>query len=373
LSCFAVAAPGLEPIIARELRGLGEQPRVEDGGVSWIGDVRSVMRANLWLRSATRVLVRVAKFNAKSFAELERAAKRVAWERYIGAGVTADFRVTAKKSKLIHTDAIAQRLLSALGSRPKAPPSKPKAESREPKAESREQLFVVRVLRDEFEISVDSSGELLHMRGYRQAIGKAPLRETLAAALLLGAEWPGHTPLLDPFCGSGTIPIEAALIARRIAPGINRRFAVLDWPDVNAAWWTRLVDDAKSIELAKSPVPILGSDRDKGAIASSTANAERAGVAGDIEFSVRAVSAIEPPHVPGLVATNPPYGVRASPKKDVRNLYAQFGNVMREKCAGWHVAFYSAQQRHVKETGLVTREVFRTTNGGIEIAAVMSS
>jgi putative N6-adenine-specific DNA methylase len=366
LSCFAVAAPGLEPIVARELRGLGEQPRVEDGGVSWTGDARSVMRANLWLRTATRVLVRVAKFNAKSFAELERAAKRVAWARFLPAGSTADFRVTSRKSKLIHTDAIAERLLSALGSRPEV-------KSREPKAESREQLFVVRVLRDEFEISADTSGELLHVRGYRQAIGKAPLRETLAAALLLGAEWSGDTPLLDPFCGSGTIPIEAALIARRIAPGVNRRFAVLDWPDVNAAWWTRLIDDAKSIELPKSPVAIVGSDRDKGAIASAVGNAERAGVAADIEFTVRAVSAIEPPATAGLVATNPPYGVRASPRKDVRNLYAQFGNVMRAKCAGWRVAFYSAQQRHVKETGLATRELFKTTNGGIDITANMSS
>jgi len=353
--------------VARELKGLGEQPRVEVGGISWTGDERSVMRANLWLRTATRVLVRVGRFNAKSFAELERQAKRVNWERFVGPGATAAFRVTARKSKLIHSDAIAERLQAAVGRR-----SSPSVASKRATPNT-EQLFVVRVLRDEFEISVDTSGELLHMRGYRQAVGKAPLRETLAAALLIAADWSGDTPLIDPLCGSGTIPIEAALIARRIAPGAGRRFAVLDWPGASAAMWKTLLDDARSIELSRSPAAILGSDRDQGVIASARANAERAGVAADIEFSVRAVSAIEPPSTPGLVATNPPYGVRASPKADVRNLHAQFGNVMRKTCAGWRVAFYSAQQRHTSETGLATRDMFRTTNGGIKITAVVSS
>jgi len=345
--------------VARELRALGEKPRAEDGGVSWRGDTRSVMRANLWLRTATRVLVRVARFKATTFAELERAANRVAWERFLAGGATADFRVTSRKSRLIHTDAIAERLQSAVGRR-----------SSVVGTSKAEQLFVVRVLRDEFEISVDSSGELLHMRGYRQAVGKAPLRETLAAALLIAADWTGDTPLVDPFCGSGTIPIEAALIARRIAPGAGRHFAVLDWPGADAATWKALLDDARSRALPRSPVAILGSDRDKGAILFARANAERAGVADDVELSVRAVSAIEPPPAPGLVATNPPYGVRASPKTDVRNLYAQFGNVMRTTCAGWRVAFYSAQQRHARETRLEPRELFRTTNGGIDIAAL---
>jgi putative N6-adenine-specific DNA methylase len=356
------------------LSGLGEQPRVEDGGVSWIGDARSVMRANLWLRTATRVLVRVARFNAKSFAELERHAKGIAWERFVAAGAAADFRVTSRKSKLIHSDAIAQRLQTAVGRRPSAPVPKKLAAVRTTNDIVRPaQLFVVRVLRDEFEISADSSGELLHMRGYRQAVGKAPLRETLAAALLIAADWAGETPLLDPLCGSGTIPIEAALIARRIAPGAGRRFAVLDWPEASAARWATLLDDARSIELPRSPVAILGSDRDKGAIASARANAERAGVTADIELSVCAVSAIKPPPAPGLVATNPPYGVRASPKTDVRNLYAQFGNVMRATCAGWRVAFYSAQDQHVRETALATAEMFRTTNGGIKVTAVVST
>jgi putative N6-adenine-specific DNA methylase len=345
------------------LRALEEQPRVEDGGVSWTGDALSVMRANLWLRTATRVLVRVAKFRAKSFAELERHAKRVDWARYIAAGADVEFAITSRKSKLIHTGAIEQRLRSAF---------EPQTQDPRPKAADRSsQLFVVRVIRDEFEISADSSGELLHMRGYRQAIGKAPIRETLAAALLLAADWKGETPLIDPFCGSGTIPIEAALIARRIAPGINRTFAILDWPGTDRSEWATLLDAAKSWAMPRAHFPIIGSDRDKGAIASSVANAERAGVSGDISFAVRSVSALEAPPGSGLLATNPPYGVRASPKADVRNLYAQLGNVVRQKLPSWNVALFSAQPRLTAETKLETKELFRTSNGGIKVAAVL--
>jgi putative N6-adenine-specific DNA methylase len=364
---FAVAAPGLEPIVAGELRALGEKPRVEDGGVSWRGDARSVMRANLWLRTATRVLVRMAKFHATSFAELERNAKRVPWERFVGPGREVEFAVTAKKSKLIHTTAIAERLANAV---------KAKARDARPKTQDpgSTQMFVVRVVRDEFEISADSSGELLHMRGYRQAVGKAPIRETLAAALLIAADWKGETPLIDPFCGSGTIPIEAALMARRIAPGFNRSFAILGWPGMDLAAWTTLYKEAKQGVLPASPVVIFGSDRDKGAIAASIANAERAGVAADITFTQRAISAIEPPvGASGLLATNPPYGVRASPKADVRNLYAQMGNVVREKLPGWRVALYSAQPRLTAELRMETTESFRTTNGGIKVAAVLGA
>lgn len=351
--------------MARELRALGERPRAEDGGVSWSGDARSVMRANLWLRTATRVLVRVAKFSATSFAELERNAKRVPWERFVGPGRAIEFAVTARKSKLIHTTAIAERLATAAKTKTRDP--RPKTQD-----QSSTQLFVVRVIRDEFEISADSSGELLHMRGYRQAVGKAPIRETLAAALLIAAEWNGDAPLIDPFCGSGTIPIEAALIARRIAPGINRSFALLSWPGADLATWTDLFREARAGELPRAPIAIHGSDRDKGAIASSSANAERAGVLADIEFTQRSVSAIAPPTGPGMLATNPPYGVRASSKTDVRNLYAQLGNVVRSKLPGWRVALFSAQERLTAETHLTTKPLFRTTNGGIKISAVLA-
>ena len=331
--------------------------------MSWEGDAASVMRANLWLRAASRVLVRVARFKATAFHELERRAKRIPWDRFVASGRSAGFRVTARKSTLYHSDAIAQRLVDAAG-------WGAVAHKRTPNLAPPAQLFVVRVVHDQFTISADTSGELLHMRGYRQDVGKAPLRETLAAALLLAAGWTGAAPLLDPFCGSGTIPIEGALIARRLAPGLHRRFAFMEWPEFDAGAWDALRANASSLALAGSPVPILGSDRDAGAIESARANAERADVAGDVQFTVRAVSAVEPPDSPGLVATNPPYGVRLNPDADVRDLYARFGQVLRDRCASWRVAMYSSEARLAKQVGLPFTEILRTSNGGIKVAAL---
>ncbi|MEX2178358.1 MAG: class I SAM-dependent RNA methyltransferase [Gemmatimonadaceae bacterium] len=374
LDCFAIAAPGLEPLVARELTALGETPRIEDGGVSWSGDARSMMRANLWLRTASRVLVRVARFRATEFYELEKRAKKIPWGEFVFPGHAVEFRVTARKSRLYHSDAIAERLSRSVGASAKraklAKASAPRAGG------DAGQLFVVRVVRDEFEISVDSSGDLLHQRGYRRAVAKAPLRETLAAALLLAAEWTGDapTPLVDPMCGSGTIPIEGALIARRIAPGIRRGFAFESWPGFQASVWTRVRADARANELASARGPILGSDRDAGAVESALANAERAGVTADVTFRSAPVSAIQPPGAAsGLVATNPPYGVRVGSGSgtDLRNLYAQLGNVLRERFSGWRLAMYSPESRLTSQLALPVREAFRTSNGGIKVAAVI--
>ncbi len=342
--------------MAKELRALGERPRIEEGGVAWEGDARSLMRANLWLRTATRVVVRVASFRATKFHELERAAKRIAWQRFLSSDTLPDFRVTARKSKLYHSDAIAQRFSDA---------------TRHTGSGRHEQLFVVRVVRDDFEISADSSGELLHLRGYRQATAKAPLRETLAAALLIGADWAGQVPLLDPFCGSGTILIEGALIARQIPPGLERDFAFMRWPEFEERIWRSLRDDARTAIRARTMIPIHGSDRDSGAIEASTSNAERAGVAGDIEWSKRALSALACDSGSGLVATNPPYGKRVRGASDVRNVYAQFGNVVRRSCAGWNVAFYTSEARLAAQSRLPLKQEFQTVNGGIRVGAWM--
>ena len=352
--------------MARELSALGEQPRIDDGGVTWEGDARSLMRANLWLRTASRVLVRVARFKATRFYELEARAKQTPWERYLGPGVHTEFRVTARKSKLYHSDAIQERLANSVGRHAKGI-----RDARRPALDvgDRTQLFVVRVVRDEFTISADTSGALLHMRGYRQEVGKAPLRETLAAALLMAAEWKGDAPLVDPFCGSGTIPIEAARIARGIPPGLNRRFAFSHWPAFDAGTWEALIADAERGIRPRSSALILASDRDEGAIAASAANAARAGVADDIAFSVRPISAIEPPEERGLLASNPPYGVRIKGKSDVRNLYAQLGKVLRSRWSGCRVALFAPDPRLIAQTGIEASEAIRTSNGGIRVSA----
>jgi putative N6-adenine-specific DNA methylase len=375
-TAFAVTAPGLEPLCAAELKGLEVRCRPEDGGVQWNGSLESIARANLWLRTASRVVVRVAEFRATAFYELELHAKRIAWDRFVTAGSTVEFRVTCRKSKLYHSDAVAQRFAQAIERRlpgvriANAKTTKSADDDDDAPENSDRQLFVVRFLHDVCTVSVDSSGPLLHRRGYRQQVAKAPLRETLAAAILLGADWNGDIPLTDPMCGSGTIVIEAARLARLIAPGRDRSFAFLRWPEVDQQMWTKLVDQARAGELPSSPVEIVGADRDTGAVEAARANAERAGVAEDIEFRVQPISALSHAEAPGLLASNPPYGVRVGESDELRNLYAQLGNVARRQRPGWSLALLSADKRLEQQTRFAFEEQLRTRNGGIPVRIV---
>jgi putative N6-adenine-specific DNA methylase len=372
LSAFAVTAPGIETICATELRGLGIDAIVEDGGVSWNADLESVARANLWSRTASRILVRVAEFKAKAFFELELHAKRIRWEQFVGDETSVAFRVTCRKSKLYHSDAVAERLAQSVKRRIPNVEFSSDASADDSPASDATQLFVVRVLRDVCTISADSSGALLHFRGYRQALAKAPLRETLAAAMLLAAEWRGDIALADPMCGSGTIPIEAALIARRIAPGRSRHFAFQRWPDAKRANWSKLLDEARSAELPRSPVSIVGADRDAGAIDAARANAERAGVSGDVSFVQQPISALRL-ETTSAVIINPPYGVRVGETPDLKNLYAQIGNVLRKQPAHWVFGMLSADPNLERQTRLMLQERFRTKNGGIPVRFVTAA
>jgi putative N6-adenine-specific DNA methylase len=366
LACFAVAAPGLEPLVADELRALAAvQPlQVQDpepGGVGFQTDQAGLYAANLHLRLASRVLARVGSFHAAAFPELERHARRLPWSRFVSGGHRVVFRVTSRKSRLYHQDAVAQRLLGAVSAGQSVGPAG---------ADGGAQEFVVRLYRDECTVSADASGALLHRRGYRQESAKAPLRETLAAAMLAAAGWSGQAPLLDPMCGSGTIPIEAAMLARRIAPGLGRGFAFERWPEFDRRAWDGVRERAREQVLPAGPVPILGSDRDAGALRAAAANAERAGVAADIEWRRAAISAIEPPGSAGWIVTNPPYGARVGDRKRLRNLYAQFGNVMRAKCSGWEVAMLTAHPELEQQTGLALEPKFETSNGGIRVRLI---
>jgi len=358
--------------VSRELAALGLAPNAETGGAAFRGPVESVWRANLWLRTASRVLVRVASFRAQAFHELERLARAVPWEHYVASGSAVRFRVTSKKSRLYHTGGIAQRFSEAIEHRLGGSVVVGDARSDENDEDDVEgpapQLFVIRVSHDAFTVSADSSGALLHQRGYRKAIAKAPLRETLAAAILIASDWNGSTPLIDPFCGSGTIPIEAALLARQIAPGFSRSFAFETWPSFDRSRWDAVRAKAAEGVRAGAGVQIKGSDRDAGAIEAAAENAERAGVTGDLELSVRAVSAIDDcAGEEGLVVTNPPYGVRVGEAARLRDLYAKLGQVLRGKCPGWRVALLSADPRLEGELRLPLEERLRTRNGGIPV------
>lgn len=377
---FAVCAPGVEPFVAQELGDLGllvapsapvapalavPGAEVEVGGVEFSGDRTAIYRANLHLRTASRVLLRLGDFYAASFPELRKKAGRLAWENYLHPGQPVAVRASCHKSRLYHSDGVAERVLAAIGDRlgQITPPGKFDEAGEAPPP----QLVVARLDHDRCILSVDTSGTLLHRRGYRLAVAKAPLRETLAAAMLLASGWDCTAPLLDPFCGSGTIPIEAALLAYQIAPGRRRRFAFMDWPGYNPAGWQALLAEAEA-QVRAAPGPVIqASDRDAGAIQMAQANAERAGLAGQIEFARRAVSAVQPPPGPGWVVTNPPYGLRVSANQDLRNLYAQLGNVLRAYCPGWQTAILCSDPLLLGQTRLKLRVGLRLVNGGVNV------
>ncbi|OGP62994.1 MAG: hypothetical protein A2170_01035 [Deltaproteobacteria bacterium RBG_13_53_10] len=375
---FAVCAPGLEPITRRELDQLGLAPTSsppdvlgkEAGGVECRGSLRDLYRANLHLRTASRVLVRLGAFYAAAFPELRRKASRLSWEEFLAPGQPVAFRVTCHRSRLYHQGAVAERIVGAIADRLGQPSAVQKLSESEDHDTDTPQRIVMRIKDDHCTVSVDSSGPLLHRRGYRLATAKAPLRETLAAGMLLASGWDTLSPLLDPFCGSGTIPIEAALLAKKIPPGRGRRFAFMSWPKFDMEMWNALLRDTRDIRM--SPFPrLIASDRDAGAIRAAQANAERAGVADCIDFTCRSLSAIEPPPAPGWVVTNPPYGVRVSTQKDLRNLYAQIGKMLRAACPGWNMAILCNSRTLLRHTGFTFDESMTLTNGGLKVKLAM--
>jgi putative N6-adenine-specific DNA methylase len=361
--------------------------------VSFGGENRLLYLANLHLRTPSRVIVRLGRFHASTFYELERRAKTIHWQNFLPANSAISLRVTCRKSRLYHSDAVAERILGVIAQF--APPgsslqfdsaladdadgdatdAQTTGEGR-PIADAtvRSQSFVVRIVNDQCEISADSSGALLHRRGYRQEVAKAPLRETLAAAMILASGWQPNSPLVDPLCGSGTIPIEAALIARRIAPGLRRSFQFMQWPSFDAGLWKEILSKAES-EITTARADIRGADRDAGAIAAATRNAERAAVA-DIHFATQPLSvsldSLKDVELgEGWVLTNPPYGIRVGEGADLRNLYARLGTAVKAK-SGWRLGLLVAESRLARQTAVPLRSRFDTRNGGIPVSFLAS-
>jgi putative N6-adenine-specific DNA methylase len=372
---YISCAPGLEPGLIREARELGikrdkskqttdtvsDLPTGEDkGGIEFEGTDAQIYQCNLHLRTASRVVVRLGEFYAAAFSELRKKASRLEWEQYIRPGQSVAIKVTCHKSKLYHSDAVAERVLGAIEDRL----------LRAPKTAENDklvQVVLVRLVNDLCTISIDTSGELLYKRGYRQAVAKAPLRETLAAGLLYAANYQGKTPLVDPFCGSGTIPIEAALIARNIAPGINRRFAFMDWPTFQKDVFQLDLDKSRK-DIQSTDQFFYAADRDRGAIDMATANAARTGVNGNIQFACHAVSDLPHFDIPGSLITNPPYGIRITSSKDLRNLYASFGKVLRNSYQGWQVGILCSEEALMAALEIgPAQKVIHLINGGISV------
>lgn len=382
---FAIAAPGLAPLVAAELESLGVQVQgVEPAGVAFEATPLMLFRVNCWSRLATRVIVRLDTFEARDFATLEKFARRVPWGDVLTAGDSAEIAVTCRKSRLYHSDAVAQRIARAIekmvpGARAE------QADARDDDGDGidtnvdkavngqRVQRILVRFDRDVCTISADSSGELLHRRGWRLDSGKAPLRETLAAALIAASDWPGDVPLVDPMCGAGTIAIEASLRARNIAPGLSRSYSCESWPGIPAS----IASDERAAARAAqrdAAAPIVAADRDAGAIEATRTNAERAGVLDGITILHQPLSDTDVSSLGarGWIVTNPPYGVRTGDPHTLPALWGRLGALVRSAGPGWTLAAVVPDPAFAKELRLPLDRVVMTTTGGRQVAFMRS-
>jgi putative N6-adenine-specific DNA methylase len=369
-SAFAITAPGIAPVTALELDALEipHAPPTPDG-VAFNADDRTLALVNLWLRTASRVIVRLGEFKATGFTDLEKGAAKMPWRKVLLPGQPIALRVTCRKSRLYHSDAVAERVAKQISKHfgIDAPVVRLTDADEEDAPTDEAQRILVRIVNDKCVISADTSGELLHRRGYRQAIAKAPLRETVAAACLLALDYDGAEPFIDPMCGSGTIPIEAAMIARKQAPGRARDFAIEHWPGWDRDVLPNLRKATRAAGTDGDAPMIIGSDRDPGAIRMSNENAERAGVASLITFEQRALDALEAPAESGLWCSNAPYGRRVGNSDLLTGLFVQLGKLARGEFSDWRVALLMAEQSHVQALQSPTTEILRTRVGGIQI------
>ncbi|MEM6304679.1 MAG: class I SAM-dependent RNA methyltransferase [Pseudomonadota bacterium] len=356
MEIFLVCPPGFEPSLAQEAQERGfSDVRAARGGVSVEGGWEEVWRANLQLRGAARVLVRVGSFMAFHLAQLDKRARKFNWGALLRADVPVRVEVTCKASKIYHAKAAAQRIETALR----------EAHGLTVSAEA-DLLVKLRIARNEVTISLDSSGTALHQRGHKQAVGKAPMRENLAALFLRACGYRAGEPLVDFMCGSGTFVIEAAEIAAGLWPGRTRGFAFEHFASFDAARWAAM----KAADAPCVPEPcFFGSDRDQGAVAMSTANAARAGVAACCTFSCAGLSEARPPDGPaGLVILNPPYGARIGNKKPLFALYGTMGEVLKAHFAGWRVGVVTSDDALAKATGLPWRAgPLSVPHGGLKV------
>ena len=369
-SAFAITAPGIAPVTAAELSALGipHEPPTPDG-VAFPADFRTIALVNLWLRTASRVIVRLGEFKAQGFADLEKGASKLPWGQVLLPGQAIAVRVTCRKSRLYHSDAVAERVVRQISKffGVDAPVVRLTDSDEEDAPTDEAQRILVRIVNDICTISADTSGELLHRRGYRQAVAKAPLRETVAAACLLATDYDGTQAFMDPMCGSGTFPIEAAMIARQQAPGRARPFAFEHWPGADRDVLPALRRATKAAGVDVADLPIIGSDRDPGAIRMSISNAERAGVGDMVRFEQKTLEDVEPPTEFGAWCSNAPYGRRVGNSDALTGLFVQLGKLARGPFSEWRIALLLAEQSHVKALQSPTTEIMKTRVGGIQV------
>ena len=349
---------GLEAVLKKEIYDLGyEISKVEDGRITFIGDEEAICRANIFLRTAERVMIQVGRFKATTFEELFQGIKAIPWETYI----PENGKFWVKKASSINSKLFSPSDIQSIAKKAMVERMKQKyhkdwfAEDGAP--------YPVRIflLKDEVTVAIDTSGESLHKRGYRTMTSKAPLTETLAAALILLTPWRPDRILVDPFCGSGTFPIEAAMIAANIAPGMNREFTAEKWTNlIEKKLWYECVQEAEEMIDKSVEVDIQGYDIDGEVIKAARENAKRAGVEHMIHFQQRAVADLRHPKKYGFVISNPPYGERLEEKADLPKLYSEIG-ASYQKLDAWSmflITSYEDTERYIGRKADKNRKIY---------------
>lgn len=349
---------GMEAVLKREIYDLGyDITKVEDGRVTFEGDAEAICRANINLRTTERVLLKAGGFHAETFDELFEAVKAIPWERYLT--IDAKFwvaKASSIKSKLFSTSDIQSIVKKAIVER-----LKDYYEISWFEEDGAAYPLRVFLNKDEVTIGIDTSGDSLHKRGYRLQSSKAPITETLAAAMILLTPWKGDRILVDPFCGSGTIPIEAAMIAANIAPGMNRTFAAQKWTNlIDEQLWEDCFDEAREQVDLSVETNIQGYDIDGEVLRAARENAKRAGVDHLIHFQQRAVKDLNHPKKYGFVITNPPYGERLEEKSALPPLYQEIGESFRrlESWSEYVISSYEDTERYIGRKADKKRKIY---------------
>ena len=349
---------GLEAVLKREIYDLGyEITKVEDGRVTFEGDEEAVCRANIFLRTAERVMIQVGRFKATTFEELFQGIKNLPWEEYI----PEDGKFWVKKASSINSKLFSPSDIQSIAKKAMVERMKQKYHKEWFKEDGAAYPVRIFLLKDEVTVALDTSGDSLHKRGYRTMTSKAPLTETLAASLIMLTPWRKDRILVDPFCGSGTFPIEAAMIAANIAPGMNRDFTAEEWTNlIDRKLWYECVKEAEDMIDTTVKVDIQGYDIDGDVIKAARENAKRAGVEHMIHFQQRAVADLSHPKKYGFIITNPPYGERLEDKADLPELYTQIGQAY-QRLDSWSmflITSYTDTEKYIGRKADKNRKIY---------------
>ncbi|TZE82574.1 THUMP domain-containing class I SAM-dependent RNA methyltransferase [Calorimonas adulescens] len=361
IDLIATTLLGVESIVAKEIRKLGyKDVTVEDGRVTFTGDEMAICRANLWLRSAERVLVKLGEFKAETFDELFEGTKAMPWADWLPVNAAFPVNGYSLRSKLFSIPDCQAIVKKAIVESMKKRYRKEWFEEDGPQYK-----IHFGIIKDRATLMIDTSGPSLHKRGYREISNEAPLRETLAAAMIEISKWKPEIPLSDPFCGSGTIPIEAALIGTNTAPGINREFISEKWERLPERLWKGAREEALSLMRPDSKLNIMGSDIDGQSVKLSRSNARKAGMEKYISFKRIDIRDIFLRDKNGYIICNPPYGERMGEKDEVENLYRDMGMVFKD-FDGWSYFILSAHEEFEKLFGQRADKKRKLYNGMIK-------